>query len=400
VTIERQQRQDTARDRLPALRARLHDVLEAGHVDDPVSRVVDSFLVALIVTNVLAFSLETVDWVVASYGPELAVFDTVSVLIFTVEYVLRLWVCVELPLLRDDAPWRARLKFAGRPLLVIDLLAILPFYLAFLFAVDLRILRILRLLRFFKIARYSPALQTLGRVISNERRALLGALIVMMSMLLFASTIIYLLERDAQPEAFASIPAAAWWAIATLTTVGYGDVVPVTALGRLFGGVMMIFGLGMFALPVGIVATGFSQEVNRREFVVTWSMIAKVPLFARLDASSIAQLVGTLQSQSYPAGGNILNIHDPVDAIYFVAAGEVRLVHKGQIHTLHPGDFFGDATLDERESDEAVNATAITNCDLLVLERADFEQLMQKNVALREQIAAAVSKRDAAPQDI
>lgn len=388
-----QQHKNTNRDSLSAIRVRLHDILEAGHSDDRTSRLIDTFLVLLIVTNVTAFAVETVDWVAVSYGPQLELFNTISVLIFTIEYVLRLWVCVELPLLSNDPPWLARLKFARRPLLVIDLLAILPFYLAFLFGADLRILRVLRLLRFFKIARYSPALQTLGRVFANEKRALLGALIVMLSMLLFSSSIIYFIEREAQPEVFSSIPAAAWWALATLTTVGYGDIVPVTFLGRVFGGIVMIFGLGMFALPVGIIATGFGQEVNRREFVVTWSMIAKVPLFAKLDAASITKLVATLQSQSYSAGSVILREVDEVDAIYFLAAGEVRLEHLGEVETIQPGDFFGDATLDEKDSYEAVNATAISKCAVLELARGDFENLMKNNASLRDQIEEAINLR-------
>ena len=134
------------------------------------------------------------------------------------------------------------------------------------------------------------------------------------------------------------MPAAAWWAVATLTTVGYGDVTPATELGKLFGGLMMIFGLGMFAIPIGIMATGFAQEINRREFVVTWSMVAKVPVFERLKAGTIANVMGVLSSQTLPAKGIIIRESDHVDAMYFVTAGEVDvLTREGEHHILEQG---------------------------------------------------------------
>ncbi len=373
------------------IRHRLLEILEAGHANDRVSSFFDFFIIILILTNVIGFMVQTVDSIAAEYGPGLELLNLVSVIIFTFEYMARLWVCVELPPLRHFGPWRARLKFALQPLLLVDLIAILPFYLSFLFSLDLRVLRVLRLLRFFKLARYSPALQTLGRVMKRERRALFGAFIVMVALLLFSSTIIYFLERNAQPEVFGNIPSSAWWALATLTTVGYGDVVPLTVMGRVFGGVVMIFGLGMFALPIGIIATGFSQEINRQEFVVTWSRVAKVPLFSHLNAASIAKLMQGLSSQSYPADAIILRESDEVDAIYFVTAGEVLVEKHGQRDLLEEGDFFGDDTLDEMDSIENMNARAISNCDLLILERDDFRRLMRENKDLSEQVTRAAA---------
>lgn len=374
-------------------RKRLHDLLEAGHAGDRASVAVDTFLVGLIIANVVAFALETVDSVEAQYGTLLGVFNIVSVLIFTVEYALRLWVCIDLRPLRGLSPWRARMRFACRPMLVVDLLAFLPFYLSMIFALDLRILRVLRLLRFLKLARYSPALQTLGRVISNERRALIGACIVMLSLMLFASTIIYFLEREVQPDAFGSIPAATWWALATLTTVGYGDVTPVTVLGKAFGSLMMIFGVGMAALPVGILATGFVQEIGRREFVVTWSMVATVPLFAELKAASIAKVITQLRSRSYPAGAVILHPEDEIHSMYFVVDGEVELqVATGSI-VLKAGEFFGEGALLDREMRYVRSAKALTTCDLMLLDRHDFTHLVRENDELREQIKQVAKSR-------
>ena len=242
-------------------------------------------------------------------------------------------------------------------------------------------------MRFLKLARYSPALQTLGKVVVNERHALGGAAIVMCALLLFASTVMYFLERHVQPEVFGSVPAAAWWAVATLTTVGYGDVTPVTELGKMFGGLMMIFGLGMFALPIGIMATGFAQEINRREFVVTWSMVAKVPVFERLKAGTIANVMGVLKSQTFPANGIIIRDSDHVDAMYFVTAGEVDVLNtEGEHVVLEQGHSFGEAALFGEDFSHVVSATAVTRCDLLVLERHDFEQLRHRDPDLEGEL--------------
>ncbi len=220
-------------------RVKVHDILEVGGEDQPIGRVVNVFLITLIIANGVAFAAETVPSLYARYGPEFEAFNTFSVMMFTVEYVLRVWSSVEIPLLHSLPHWRARLKFMARPMMIIDLLAFLPWYLYLFVPFDLRALRVLRLFRLFrllKLLRYSPALQTLQRVLANEYRALLGALLVMMMLLLFASSIVYFLERDAQPDKFGSIPAAAWWGLATLTTIGYGDIVPITPLGRILGG--------------------------------------------------------------------------------------------------------------------------------------------------------------------
>lgn len=374
------------------LRQRVHDILEFRSEYDLVARIVNYALVTLIVLNVAAFAAETVPETGLRYGSWFARFNLVSVAIFTIEYVLRLWSCVDVPLLHALPVWRARAKFAARPLLIVDLLAILPFYLGFLIGLDLRILRVFRLFRFLKLARYSPALAALGRVISNERRALFGALLVMLALLLFASSGIYFLERHAQPGIFGSIPSAAWWALATLTTVGYGDVVPVTAPGRVFGGLIMIFGLGMFALPIGIIATGFSQEANRREFVITWGMVARVPIFAQLEAAVVAQIGVLLYSRSYQAGEPILRIGDDADAMFFIASGEVAVeTDAGQVR-LGEGDFFGEMALLYRRQ-HAHNVTAVTKCRVLALDKADFERLCHREPELLSHIRGVAEAR-------
>jgi len=382
----------TGADNHKKLRRRFYEILEERHSDDLLSVLFDVFIIILIFANVIAFVAETVDHINARFGAAFELFNIISVIIFTIEYMARLWVSVEAVPLRHLKPLQARLHFAARPLLIIDLLAVLPFYLSSFFGLDLRILRVLRLLRFLKLARYSPALDTLGRVVVNESRALVGALMVMLSLLLFNSSVIYFLERDIQPEQFGSIPAAAWWAISTLTTVGYGDVVPMTNAGKLFGGVMMILGLGMFALPIGILATGFAQEINRREFVVTWSTVASVPIFSGLNAASIAEIMSLLRSQTFPAGTVIMNKGEPADEMYFIVSGTVEISATGGFFELKAGDYFGEMALLERRTRSA-DAIARTKCDLLILEANTFENLMRRNPILNEKMREAAQAR-------
>ena len=381
-----------AEDRRTDLRRRVHDILELDRNHDPASNLVNGFLVVLICLNVLAFSAETVPALGERYGSYFYAFNLFSIAIFTIEYAARIWSCVEIPILREQAPWRARLKFAGAPLQAIDLLVILPFYLSFIIPIDLRVLRILRIFRFLKLARFSPALQSLGRVMANERRALIGALFVMTTLLLFASTGVYFLERNAQPEVFGSVPAAAWWALATLTTVGYGDVVPMTPAGKLFGGLIMIFGLAMFALPIAIVATGFSQEASRRDFVVTWSMVAQVPLFAQLDAISVANIMSLLYSRSFEPGAKIVMAGTEAKAMFFISSGEVEVRAGEEGVLLGEGDFFGEMALLEQRSREHT-VIALTKCRLLVLEKEDLIQLCHQAPEIFHQIQSVAEAR-------
>ncbi len=379
-------------DNTKILRRRLYQILEERHSDDLVSVLFDVFIIVLIIANVIAFVAETVDHINARFGAAFELFNIISVIIFTIEYLLRLWVAIEAMPLRHLKPVQARLLFARSPLMIIDLLAVLPFYFSSFFGLDLRVLRVLRLLRFLKLARYSPALDTLGRVVVREARALVGALMVMLTLLLFNSSVIYFLERDIQPENFGSIPAAAWWAVSTLTTVGYGDVVPISDMGKLFGGVMMILGLGMFALPIGIVATGFAQEINRREFIVTWSTVASVPIFCELNAAAIAEIMSLLRSQTYPAGSMIMDKGDQADEMFFIVSGTVEISATGGFFELKAGDYFGEMALLERRSRSA-DAIAQTKCDLLILEASAFENLLRRNPVLNEKMREAAQTR-------
>ena len=375
-------------------RVKVHDVLEVGGDAEPAGRLVNIFLVVLIVANGIAFAAETVDSVYERWGPELEAFNAFSVIVFTVEYVLRLWSSVEIPLFNRLPRWRARLRYALTPMMLIDLMAILPWYLYFIFPLDLRALRVLRIFRLLKLLRYSPALQTLKRVVINERRALFGGLLLMMVLLLFTATIVYFLERDAQPDKFGSIPAAAWWALATLTTIGYGDIVPVTPLGKVFGGLVMLIGLGMFALPIAIISAGFSHESARNEFVATWSMVARIPLFTGLSANEVAEISKLLYTRLIQPGGTIVAAGQPGGAMYFIGSGEASLqIAPGRRVKLHEGDFFGEMALLERRRHKH-DIVADTLCRVYVLDSEGLARLSRRHPEIARHIREVALARE------
>ncbi|MFZ1729023.1 MAG: ion transporter [Bacteroidota bacterium] len=250
------------------LRKKLYNLVEVPELEsDRVDRRydwLDHFLMVLITVNVLAVVFETVPEIGGPYRSYFRWFEIFSVIVFTVEYILRIAVCTENP--RYAAPFYGRLRFILTPMLLVDLLAILPFYLPMLITLDLRMLRILRILRFLRVlkfGRYSQSLQLIGRVMKAKRTELLITLVAVLLLLTLASSIMYVAENQAQPEAFSSIPKSMWWGITTLTTVGYGDVYPVTTIGKVFAAMIALLGVGIFALPAGILASGFSEEIAK-----------------------------------------------------------------------------------------------------------------------------------------
>ena len=380
----------------PRWRRQVHDILEVGGDAHPAGRIINAFIIVLIILNAVAFAIDTIPELEARYAAEFEAFNVFSVIVFTVEYALRVWSAVDIPMLSRLPHWRARLRFALRPIMIIDLLAFLPWYLHWVYPMDLRVLRVFRLFRLLKLVRYSPALQTLGRVIADEYRALLGALLVILVLLLFASTAMYLIERNVQPDKFGSIPAAAWWALATLTTVGYGDVVPITPLGKLLGGVVMLLGVGMIALPVAIIATGFSQESNRHQFVVTWSMVARVPLFATMNESEIAEITKLLYTRNYLPGVPIVRTGDAGDAMFIIASGEAdAAVAPGKHALLKEGDFFGEMALLERRRHKH-DVVAKTKCSVYLLDAPSLSRLGRRHPEISRRIREVAETRGVA----
>lgn len=242
------------------IKKKLYLLLEEQTGIDPQARLIRGFLVVLIVLNVLAVIIETMEDVSSAYQHAFKGFELFSVGIFTVEYVIRLWICTECPSKGDKGI--SRIRHAFSPLMVVDLLAILPFYLPILLPADLiflRALRLMRLLRVLKLGRYSDAIQVFFAVIRLKKEQLAVTAFGLGILLIIASSLMYYFEHLVQPAVFGSIPHAMWWAVITLTTVGYGDAYPVTMMGRLLASAIALLGIAMFALPAGILSAGFME---------------------------------------------------------------------------------------------------------------------------------------------
>jgi voltage-gated potassium channel len=374
------------------LRQRVYEILERGAADDPTDEIVHGFLVGLIVLNVGCVVLESVPALAERWGAFFLTVELVSVAVFTVEYLLRLWSAPEHGLWQELSPWQARLRFAVQPQAIIDFLAIAPFYLVLFTPVDLRTLLLLRLFRFFKLARYSPGMASLLDVIYSERRSLVASLVILCGGVLIAASAMYYAEQEAQPEKFGTIPDAMYWAVVTLATVGYGDVVPVTPLGKLIAGLSAILGIGMLALPVGILASAFAQEIHRRDFVVTWSMVARVPIFAELDADELAQIMRCLSSRSCEEEEIIVRKGEPADSMYFITAGEVEIELPDKPVRLSSGDFFGEIAI-LAHTERTATVKAVTRAKLLVLDARDLHHLMDRSPRMAKQIREVAKAR-------
>ena len=243
-------------------RQQVYSILNPDKYSGEIHHIVDVALVGLIFFSVVAVVLESVEEIHAVMEFEFHYFDRFSVVVFSLEYVLRVWTAVENP----NTPHyiKGRLRYMTGPTQIIDLLAVLPFYLTLFIQIDLRFLRVMRLLRILKLTRYSNAMQTVIEVIVEELPALGAALFVLLLITIFAASVMYLVEHEAQPDKFTSIPMAMYWAIITLTSIGYGDIFPITPIGQFLTMIVACIGLGMIALPTGIIATGFNEKLRKR----------------------------------------------------------------------------------------------------------------------------------------
>jgi voltage-gated potassium channel len=380
----------SARSETKKFRRRLFEILEISAIDDPVATAVDVFIIVMIVLNVAVVVFETSAPLAQEYRGLFRAFDIFTIICFTIEYLARVWVSdlhVHYP---RNRPWRARLRYMGTPYAIIDLVAILPFYLGLYW--DMRFLRIFRLIRLLKLFRYSPALATLGRVLHAERRALIASGLIMMGLMVFAATIMYYLEHEAQPEVFSSIPHAMWWAAITLTTVGYGDMVPVTTAGRMFGGAVAVMGLGMFALPVGIIASGFATEIRQRDFIVNKDVLGQVPVFAELGALPLSRMALLLKARIFGPSDVIVRHGEHADCMYFILSGEVEIAAGARRTRLGSGDFFGELGL-ITELRRGFTATARSRCQVMVLQKTDFLHLITESPDVGRTILRLASDR-------
>lgn len=248
------------------------------------------------------------------------------------------------------------------------------------------------LLWVLKLAKHAPGVGLIGRVFHNERSALAAAAALFVIVLFSAATIAHWLEGEGQPEHFGSIPASLWWAIVTLSTTGYGDVVPHSGLGRMLGGAVMLCGILVLALLAGILAMGFAAEVRRREFVRIWDLVSRVPFFGDIGAIAISDIVGRLRSRNYPAGATVIRKGATGDSMFFIVTGEVEVRIGPRTRALHDGDFFGEMALLDRKPRSA-DVVTLTSCTVLVLNVADFYQLAGQQPALVAAIEAEAKRR-------
>jgi voltage-gated potassium channel len=247
------------------LKRRVYEIMEATSSDDVPSEVFQWSMITLILLNVVAVTLESVEKFASRYAHYFSAFEVFSIAVFTLEYVLRLYSCTADRKYRN--PLAGRIRFLVTPLTLVDLMAILPFYLPMIFPLDLRFIRVLRLFRVFrvfKMGRYSESFKTFVNVLKARKEDLAITVFSVLILLQIASSLMYYAEHSAQPERFSSIPAAMWWGVTTLTTLGYGDIYPVTIPGKILGAVIALLGIGLFALPAGILASGFAEEIQKK----------------------------------------------------------------------------------------------------------------------------------------
>jgi voltage-gated potassium channel len=357
---------------------------------DPAARILRGVHHAMVAAGVGIMLADTVVPWRQAYDDALDAGFQIVCAFFFAEYALRLWAAPGAPGATHHAKWRARLAWAGSLGGVCDFLGALPGAIDIVF--DPRYASLFGFVWVFKLVRYSPGLVSLERVIGNARHALLSVLLAFGIVLLLAASLAYLLEGSTQPDVFGSIPAALWWAIVTMTTTGYGDVIPQTVLGRILSGIVMVSGILVFALWAGILAIGFAEETRRREFLRTWDLVAKVPFFHDVGAAAIADVAQLLRPRDYPAGAVVVRRGERGDCMYFVAAGEVEIQLRPESIRLAPGDFFGELAL---LTGDPRNATivAVRQCTLLRLDIVDFRHLLGRQPELARIIRAAAERR-------
>jgi len=369
-------------------RRRLYTLLNPDSADQAARlfRVVHHVLVALGIAAMLA---DTVPFVAVDYDPVLRAGYYLVGAFFVAEYVLRLIVAPEIPGYEHCSALRARLLWAVSLGGILDFLCALPALAALAWVPSANLLGFIWA---FKYVRYSPGLASLGRVVRKAQQALLSVLLGFAIVLLSAASIAYLLERHANPDAFGSIPAALWWAIVTMTTTGYGDVVPQTAAGRILGGVVMTSGILVFALWAGILATGYAEEMRRREFLRTWELVAKVPFFHNIGASLIAEVARLLRPRDFPEGAVIMRRGQAGDCMYFIIDGEVEIQLQTREAYLRSGQFFGEVAL---LTGAPRNATVVAAqpCLLLSLDIVDFHELLGRHPELARIIHEEAQQR-------
>ena len=381
----------------PNLRDRLYELLEHDPLAYSAGARFIQVIIGIIVLNVAAMVLASVPELDDRFGKLFAGITILSVVVFALEYAARLWT-VAGHTQRDGSALSDRVGYALSALGIIDLMAFLPAAIV-LATGEHATLAALGVLPFFKLIRYSPAMRSLLAAVHAERRALIGCIVILVGAVLTFASLLYAIERDVQPDKLGTIPQAMWWAIVTLGTVGYGDVVPVTPLGKFVSTFAIIAGLAMIALPVAIISTAFAEEVKRRDFVVTWGMLARVPLFSHLSAAEIADIMRLLRARTIEQGEVLVRRGDVALSMYFITAGEVEIALPSQQVRLADGTFFGEiALLHKTKRSGTVTATRKTR--LLVLDAQDFHALIARMPTLADHVHTTAKARLADTGDL
>lgn len=315
-----------------------------------------------------------------------------ALVLMSVDYLLRLRLA-SIERAEDDTALRSVMDYATSAYGIFDFLAVVPFLVSEVFGLPRDAETVFGILRFLKLARFSPALETLGAVILNELRPLAAALFIVVLLAIAAATILYFVERNDNP-ALASVPAALWWAVVTLTTVGYGDVVPMTPLGKLAGAGVAVVGLCMFALPASILASGFSEEMRRRDFVSNWQLVAKVPFFTKLSANQIAEIAALLKPHRTIRGEMVMREGDMGECMYFIVSGQVEGKAGPATFVLKGGDFFGEIALIER-CPRTASIKSLGRCMFLILDVNDFNKFVLAYPHLLDEIKETARQRKA-----
>lgn len=381
----------------PNLRDRLYELLEHDPLAYSAGARFIQVIIGIIVLNVAAMVLASVPELDDRFGKLFAGITILSVVVFALEYAARLWTVAGHTQCNGSA-LADRVGYALSALGIIDLMAFLPAAIV-LATGEHATLAALGVLPFFKLIRYSPAMRSLLAAVHAERRALIGCIVILVGAVLTFASLLYAIERDVQPDKLGTIPQAMWWAIVTLGTVGYGDVVPVTPLGKFVSTFAIIAGFAMIALPVAIISTAFAEEVKRRDFVVTWGMLARVPLFSHLSAAEIADIMRLLRARTIEQGEVLVRRGDVALSMYFITAGEVEIALPSQQVRLADGTFFGEiALLHKTKRSGTVTATRKTR--LLVLDAQDFHALIARMPTLADHVHTTAKARLADTGDL
>lgn len=311
---------------------------------------------------------------------------------FALEYIARLYSMAEAPWARPGQAWRDRVHWALSSASLVDVFSTWLVIAATLLSIDPASARLCCVIWLFKFVPYSEGLSLIANVIGNARSALLSVLLSFIIVLVSAATLAYVVESAVQPQTFGSIPAALWWTVVTLTTTGYGDAVPVTMIGRILAGAVMICGIALFALWAGILANGFAEELRRRNLARTWDLVARVPFFNNIGDDTIAEVARLLRPREVPIGYTIMRRGEPGDCMYFLVSGEVEIRTRPKPLRLGPGDFFGEIALVTGAPRNAT-AAATKYCVLLSLHLTDFRQLAARRPELTEMINREAARR-------